>query len=345
MNITQFLTIPGIILDVRSPAEYFHARIPGAISLPLFSDIERAQVGKKYKQCGKQEAVQLGLRLVGPQLADLVLAAKAHAGESLAKIHCWRGGMRSSSVAWLLKTAGLKTATLEGGYKAFRRWVLNSLQNPIQLNVIGGLTGSGKTHVLHALKQMGEQVLDLEALACHRGSSFGNLQMPPQPSIEQFENEIALILSAFDPERPIWIEDESRMIGACKIPDGLFQQMAYAPLFLLERSQGERMAILLQEYGCLPASSLSDAAERLEKRIGRERAREISSMIASRQLPEAISIALEYYDKAYNYGLSKKKDRRIQRFACQGVSAEQVASHLAVSPISARKVTQRTQRC
>jgi tRNA 2-selenouridine synthase len=328
MNINQFLAASGVILDVRSPAEYDQGRIPGAINLPLFSNEERAAIGTVYKQLGKEQAISLGLRLVGPRLAELAETAKRHAGDELTKIHCWRGGMRSGSVAWLLQTVGLPTATLRGGYKAFRRWVLNTLQKPARIHVIGGLTGSGKTRVLHTLQVMGEQVLDLEALAHHRGSSYGMLEMPPQPSTEQFENEIAARLATYDSSRPVWVEDESRMIGTCKIPDGLFQNMLHAPIFFLEKSHHERVAILLEEYGFLAADKLSEATERLEKRIGRQRALAILNLIGSGKIPEAIAMALEYYDKAYTYGLSKKKERIIQHMDCQGCSAEQIALNL-----------------
>lgn len=328
MNVIDFLKVPGVVIDVRSPAEYAHSRIPGATNIPLFSDAERAVVGTTYKQQGRQQAIELGLRLVGPKLADLTVDARRLANGGCAKVHCWRGGMRSGSMAWLLRTAGLQVVTLEGGYKAFRRRALTELKRPLQLHVIGGLTGSGKTRVLHALRTLGEQVLDLEALAHHRGSSYGMLNQPPQPSTEQFENEIAVRWASFDPKRPVWIEDESRMIGMCKIPDALFQQMLYAPLTFLERPLEQRVEILLEEYGVIGSAALIQATMRLQKRLGLERTQSMLALIQARQLPDAIAMALEYYDKTYTYGLSKKKPRPIQKLSCGNLSAQELAVKL-----------------
>ena len=176
------------LLDVRSPAEFEQGHIPGAINVALFTNEERARVGTIYKTQGKDEAVLEGLRIVGPKMASIVEQALELAPERKLKVHCWRGGMRSGSVGWLLRQAGFSVEVLNGGYKAYRQKVLQELANPFNFVVVGGPTGSGKTHVLKALQNSGEQVIDLEGLAHHRGSAFGHMGLEEQPSSEYFEN-------------------------------------------------------------------------------------------------------------------------------------------------------------
>ncbi|MFN7899561.1 MAG: tRNA 2-selenouridine(34) synthase MnmH, partial [Synechococcaceae cyanobacterium] len=194
-----FLAIDGPLLDVRSPAEFAQGHIPGAINLPVFDDAERAEIGTLYKQQGREAAVLRGLALVGPRLESLAacLAERAAAspGQPL-RLQCWRGGMRSDSVAWLAGRLGLATLVLQGGYKAYRQWVLAQFERAWPLRLLGGRTGTGKTALLLALRQRGVAVLDLEGLAHHRGSSFGGLGLPPQPSSEHYENRLATGLQA-----------------------------------------------------------------------------------------------------------------------------------------------------
>jgi tRNA 2-selenouridine synthase len=302
----EFLDQPGTIFDVRSPSEYHQGRIPGAHNLPLFSDSERAAVGTLYKQSGKQQAIELGLSYAGPKFADFIKYIKGYKDTGVAKIHCWRGGMRSQAISWLVNIAGYSPVTLTGGYKVFRRWVLSSFTSTYNFRILGGYTGSGKTEVLQELKKLGEQVLDLEHLACHRGSAFGSLNQPTQPSIEQFENEIAMQLRNLLPEKPIWIEDESRMIGKCKIPDGLFHQMRTAPLIFMETSKEQRVQYLLKQYGRYSPELLVQSAHRLVKRLGGQRTQQLVYYFQAGQLEQAISLCLDYYDSTYAYGLSRR---------------------------------------
>lgn len=302
----SFWSAPGVILDVRSPNEYQHAHLPGSINLPLFNNEERALIGTTYKNLGKFEAIEKGLEIVGPKLSRFVAFAKSHSKERFVRVYCWRGGLRSSSMAWLLETAGFKTATLVGGYKSFRSWVLKTLAKPWRLKIVGGLTGSGKTEILHALEQRGEQILDLETLASHRGSTYGMIGFPGQPSNEQFENEIALVLNNMDPLRDIWVEDESRMIGRCKIPDPLYALMLKAPLNIVDCPKSERLKRLFREYGEASKEDLIIATQRLSRRLGSVRTEEIASLIRSGQLIEAMDLTLDYYDKTYLYALSRK---------------------------------------
>jgi len=332
----NFWDAPGVLLDVRSPGEYAHGHLPGAFNLALFTNEERALVGTAYKQNGKEKAIGLGLSFVGPKLSSLVAVAKSHAKDGDAKVYCWRGGMRSSSMAWLLQTAGLRTCVLEGGYKNYRRWVKKTLEQSRCLRVLGGLTGSGKTTLLHALERHGEQILDLEALARHKGSSFGMLGMPLQPTNEHFENLLSTALSKTDSTRVLWVEDESRMIGGCRVPDSLYTQMQLSECILIECPIQERLDRLLVEYGQHPRQDLLSPTERLKNRLGGARTKEALSLINAGQLQAAICLVLDYYDKAYRYELQRRRGPLKTHYA-EGLSADQWAAHLLKLPSPAIK--------
>ncbi|MEM8612755.1 MAG: tRNA 2-selenouridine(34) synthase MnmH [Cyanobacteria bacterium P01_H01_bin.105] len=327
LPITDFWQAPGPILDVRSPGEYAQGHLPQAVSFPLFSDQERAQVGTCYKQQGKETAIELGLELVGPKMADLVKQAKRLSPERQVRVHCWRGGMRSGSVGWLLETSGLDVKLLEGGYKSFRHWVRTTLAIPRPVIVLGGMTGTGKTDILHALSRLGEQVLDLEGLANHRGSSYGALMLPPQPSTEQFENLITEQWANFDPQRPVWIEAESRRVGTCRVPDETMVQMEAANTLEAVRSESERLAILVNIYGQAEANELIAATERLRKRLGGLRTQEAIQHIKRGELAAAAAIILTYYDRTYRHDLVRR-GKQIPKVEISGMSALQAAQHL-----------------
>lgn len=325
--LNEFLKFPGSIFDVRSPGEYIQGKIPGALNLPLFTDIERATVGTAYKCQGKERAIDIGLQLAGPKLADFVSQVKLQAHNRTAKVHCWRGGMRSAAMAWLLDFAGLRTVVLKGGYKVFRKWVLEQFSLTYSFIVIGGMTGCGKTSILQALSEVGGQVLDLETCANHRGSSYGMLGMDKQASTEQFENELALRLSAFDKEHPIWIEDESRQIGTCNIPDPLFAQIRKSPLIVIEVPHEERIERLLNDYGCMPPEDLITATLRISKRLGGQRTKEIIESIREGNLREAIVQVLKYYDSTYTYGLAHR-NQLITKISETNLTASEWAQRL-----------------
>lgn len=327
LPIADFLTAPGAILDVRSPAEHEQGRIPEAVSLPLFSNEERAQVGTCYKQQGRDEAVELGLAIVGPKLASFVAQAKLLAPDRMLRVHCWRGGMRSGSMAWLLETAGFQVTVLDRGYKGFRHWIHAVLTEPKPIVTLGGMTGTGKTKILQALQAAGEQILDLEQLANHRGSSYGNLGLPPQPSTEQFENLIAMAWSQLNRDRRIWIEAESRMIGSCRVPDTLFQQMVAAPVSQIERSRQERIHLLLEDYGIVDSDALLEATIRLKKRLGGERTQQAVDFIQTGNLAAAVDTVLDYYDKAYRYDL-KRRQVAIESIDVTGLTDAEIAKTL-----------------
>ena len=307
LTVEQFLEKAGSIpvIDVRSPGEYGHAHIPGALNLPLFSDDERAEVGTLYKNRGKTESVRRGLEITGPKLSaftDFALALKSK--ELL--IHCWRGGMRSSSMAWLFETIDIECFTLIGGYKNYRNHILNSFGDPLKIVLIGGYTGSGKTEVLHLLREYGEQVIDLEGLANHKGSAFGSIGQNPQPSSEYFENLIGSYLSAFDKRRRIWIEDESRNVGKNLIPTLFWEQMRIAPLIRLDIPFDVRLSRLMRDYGSHSSEALIASIQKIEKRIGFDKCKMAVEACSAGNIAEAAAICLQYYDKAYEKQLSER---------------------------------------
>ncbi|NEP58970.1 MAG: tRNA 2-selenouridine(34) synthase MnmH [Symploca sp. SIO2G7] len=327
LPITDFCQAPGPILDVRGPREYTQGHLPGAVSFPLFSDEERARVGSCYKQQGKETAVELGLELVGPKMAGLVKQAKILAPERQVRLHCWRGGMRSGSVGWLLEISGLEVSLLAGGYKAFRRWVRTTLATTRPMIVVGGMTGTGKTDILHGLTELGEQVLDLEGLANHRGSSYGALMLPSQPSTEHYENLLAEQWVGFDSQRPIWVEAESRQVGTCRIPDEIMEQMEAANTVELVRPQKERLDVLVNIYGQANPEELVAATERLRKRLGGLRTKEAVEHIKRGELAAAAAIILTYYDRTYRHDLIRR-GKQIPAINVSGMSVLQAADYL-----------------
>jgi tRNA 2-selenouridine synthase len=311
-----FLGSDAPLLDVRSPAEYDRGHIPGAIPFPLFSDEERAVVGTLYKQQGRDAAVLEGLRHVGPRMATLVERARELAPAGRVRVHCWRGGERSGSVAWLLEKAGFQeVSTLTGGYKAYRNHVLGSFNTPHDLRVLGGFTGSGKTDILKELQQLGEQVLDLEALAHHKGSSFGALGQPAQPTTEQFENLVWAKLRVMDPNRHIWLEDESLMIGRVRLPDAFFLQLRSSNLLFLDLPLDYRVNRLVKEYGGFPAEQLAEAIQRIGRRLGPQHCKTALEALAAGDLHTVAGITLRYYDKAYLQGVSARHAEAVLRIA------------------------------
>ena len=305
-SVERFLEDQGVIFDVRSPGEFKKGHIPDAINLPLFSNEERAEIGTLYKQESPSAAFHKGLELVGPKIGSLFSQISQKSNGKPAKIHCWRGGMRSQSVANLAQMGGTQSHTLKGGYKTFRRWVLNSFSIEKPICILGGLSGSGKTEILHCLKELGEQVIDLEDLAKHRGSVYGASETQTQPSQEQFENDLALAWQQVDPRKPVWIEDESRNLGTCFLPPHFFKQMRSAPTLIIEKPRQERIQYLKQEYSSLSIEFLIRSTEKLRKKLGSERTQQIISALQENDF-SIIEVALDYYDKTYAHQFLKKQ--------------------------------------
>ncbi len=299
------------VADTRTPAEFTRGHIPGAFNLPLFSNEERVRVGTTYKQQGREAAILLGFDLTGAKWSGFIRTALELAPEKRIAVHCWRGGMRSAAMAWALGLYGFDVYQVKGGYKSYRQWVFRQLKKPYSLLVIGGNTGSGKTKLLHELSTKGGQVVDLEDLAQHQGSSYGSLNRLVQPSQEQFENDLATRLSRLDPNRNIWIEDESRNVGRCLLPQPLWQQMQEAILFDLHVPLDQRVDALVNEYGALDKEFLVECTDRIRKRLGLEQAKQAVQAIREGRMADFIRIALVYYDKTYRKLLDSRSATRI----------------------------------
>lgn len=349
----------NLLVDVRSPGEYFHAHIPGAYSLPLFTDEERKIVGTTYKQQSREQAIKIGLDLFGPKMRKMVeeVEEQLRTGEAGNRndnktvfVYCWRGGMRSAAIAWLLDLYGFKVFTLAGGYKAYRNQVLQSFQQPYTFTILGGFTGSGKTEVLHELERTGETVIDLEKLACHKGSAFGSYNMPPQPTQEMFENLLAaelwqkggtLIPTAEDSAkinhltRPIWLEDESQRIGNLNIPGQLWNTMRNSPLVFMDIPFEERLHHITSEYGQWSPEKLIDSVQRIKQRLGGLEAKNAIAFLEDRNFTEAFRILLHYYDKRYLKGLHNREDvsALLTRISCTHVRPENAQQITKSQPV------------
>ncbi|HSI90978.1 MAG TPA: tRNA 2-selenouridine(34) synthase MnmH [Adhaeribacter sp.] len=299
------------LLDIRSPKEFAAGHIPGALSFPLFSDEERHQIGTAYKQINQERAVLMGLDFFGPNMSKMVKQAKKLAPQKEVLLHCWRGGMRSQSVAWLLDLAGFTVHLLDLGYKSYRHFALEKFEEKYPMLLIGGSTGSGKTDILQELQKLGEPVIDLEKLANHKGSAFGTIGMPPQSTIEQFENDLALELAALNRNKTTWLEDESKSIGRVNIPKPFHEQMRAAPVLKLEIPREVRVRKLAEEYCQVEKAVLSNSITKIQKRLGGLATKEALTAIEAGDMEKMVEIALVYYDKAYTFELEHKENIQI----------------------------------
>jgi len=308
---------PGVaLIDVRTPHEFALGHLPGAINVALFSNEERAAVGTAYTQHGRREAVSLGLRWVGPRLEELArrLLDLTDPADPRLYLHCWRGGLRSASVAWLMETTyGCHVATLQGGYKSFRRWVLAAFAVPRDVQVVAGLSGSGKTAILRQLAALGESTVDLEALANHKGSVFGSLGEVAQPSQAQFENELALAWCATAAGRPVWLEDESRMIGRRVLPGTLWARKQQARIHVVELPTDERIRHLCATYAGFAPARLAACVEAIRPRLGAARATAALAALTCGDLAAACGHILTYYDRTYQKCLTLYPSEHVTR--------------------------------
>ncbi len=304
------------VIDVRSEGEYNHAHIPGAYNLPLFNDEERKVVGTIYKQQSREAAIKRGLDFFGPKMSRMIsfieqLKEKNQSTDKTVLLHCWRGGMRSGGVAWLLDLYGFKVYTLIGGYKSFRNWVLDSFRKDWKFNILGGYTGSGKTIILEALKEKGEAVIDLEGIAGHKGSAFGRIGLPAQDSVEMFENKLAFELYKTSEEIPnkcIWLEDESQRIGSVSIPHDIWDTIRENNIFFIDVPFESRLEYLVETYGILDKVELCEAIKRIEKKLGGLETKTAIAFLQDNNTKECFSILLKYYDKLYKKSLEKREN-------------------------------------
>ena len=374
INIEYFLQLSKNcpVIDVRSPAEYKHAHIPGAHSLPLFTDEERAVVGTAYKQESREKAIKHGLDFFGPKMKKMVEKVESIVGSRESRVntrndnnrlssvdsrlmtnnplllYCWRGGMRSGAVAWLLDVYGFKVYSLIGGYKKFRNNVLDTFKLPFDLKILGGYTGSGKTEVVKELERRGETVINLEDIANHKGSAFGNIGMPKQPTQEMFENILAseLKIKRYEPKdqtrypqiilnhSPIWMEDESQRIGHVNIPNELWSTMRRSPIYFLDIPFEERLDHLVEEYGALDKEKMIDAIQRIRERLGSLEAKRAIDYLNENNTIESFRILLKYYDKWYTKGLHNRENINslLHLINCDSVSSEN-AKKLVQQPV------------
>ena len=317
------------VIDVRSPGEFVKGHIPDAKNIDLFTDEERAIVGTAYKKVSKERAIEIGYEFVNPKLNDFITKSIAIAPEKEAVVHCWRGGMRSNAFAdHLIENGFKKVYVIEKGYKAFRNYVLQYFEQPFNLKVLGGYTGSGKTEILHSLEKKGQQVVDLEGLANHRGSAFGGIDLPPQPTTEQFENNLFLKLRSLNPNTPIWVEDESSLIGQVLIPNAFYLKMRDMPVYFLDVPLHARTAHLVDTYASLSQDKLADSINRITKRLGNDNAKFALEELEKKNYYKVVEITLLYYDKYYLKGLQKREVSTILEFKIDTVNPEETAAFL-----------------
>lgn len=304
--INKYTALP--LVDVRSPCEYQKGHIPNAVNVPIFTDEERADVGTAYKQQSKERAIEIGMKFVQPKLQHFIDETIRVAPDQTVVVHCWRGGMRSRSFAKHLVDHDFgQVYIIESGYKGFRKHALRAFERDVQLVVLGGYTGSAKTDLLKQIdREFGCQVIDLEALANHRGSAFGGIGQAPQPTVEQFENNLFWEWKDLDFSREVWVEDESRAIGAAMIPEALFKKMRNHRMYFLDIPRDERARHLVNGYGKSHIEKLQEAIKRISSRLGGLNTSEALQHLDKGEMFEVARIALIYYDKYYARGVAKR---------------------------------------
>lgn len=300
------------LIDARSPAEYAEDHLPDAINAPVLDDSQRARVGTLNAQAGAFEAKRLGAALVSRNIGDLIerlFSDRERGWRPL--VYCWRGGNRSGSLATVLARIGWRTTVIDGGYRAFRRHVIGDLSVlPARLRflVVGGRTGSGKSRLLERLAADGEQVLDLEAIACHRGSVLGGLPGEPQPSQKGFETLVWDRLRGFDPGRPVFVESESKKVGRCQIPDALISEIRASQVAVIEADVPVRSRFLLGEYQHFRSDvpGLNILLDCLVPLHGVERVTDWKALIEQDRWIELVErLLVEHYDPSYDRSMRR----------------------------------------
>lgn len=300
------------IIDVRSPAEFALDCLPDAVSCPVLDDDERARVGTLHSTDSAFAARRLGAALVARNIARHIeqrFAGKPRQWRPL--VYCWRGGQRSGAMVHVLSAIGWPARQLDGGYRAFRRHVMAELETlpaRLQMRIVCGPTGSGKSRLLRQLSQSGQQVLDLEEIARHRGSVLGALPSAPQPSQKRFETDLWWTLRAFDPQRPVFVESESRKVGQLRLPDALIENMRASKCVQVQLPIEARVRLLRDEYAHFEADppALMRQLDCLVALHGRERVESWKRLAAERRWDEMVRrLLLEHYDPAYQRSISR----------------------------------------
>ncbi|GHM99843.1 tRNA 2-selenouridine synthase [Cytophagales bacterium WSM2-2] len=330
ISLQEFLTLRDSlpIVDVRSPLEFQQGHIREAINIPLLNNEERVAVGTDYKQKGQAVAIKTGFRLVGPRLEEIVNEAeRISAGKELL-VHCWRGGMRSNNFCQFVSMARIKSSALTGGYKAYRQHALGNFKRPMSLILLTGFTGSGKSEILRALHAHGEQILDLEKLANHKGSAFGGLLMPPQPTTEQFQNELFEEILKLDLSRRIWVEDESIAIGKIFLPTDFWEKMNGGKIVQMDVTKEVRVQRLVNEYGSADREEFLEIMGKVIKKLGGQHYNAAREKLLQGDMTATIDILLTYYDKAYRNSIQKRKEKIISTLGWNGGDGSTFAKEL-----------------
>ena len=318
-----------VIIDVRTPAEFAQGHISGAFNLPLFTDEERIVVGTIYKKQSPEKALLKGLEFTGKKMPGYIKKARKIAPDKKLIVHCWRGGKRSGSMAWLLDLAGFDVVTIEGGYKAYRSLIHNFFEKPFHFKVLGGKTGTGKTEILKNMESCGSQVIDLEGLANHKGSAFGALGQLPQPFTEQFENLLFERLRTMDMSKPIWVENESRGIGKVFIPQGIWDQMRQSILYIVEIPHELRLLRSVNDYQSDNKEELMAVFRKIERKLGGKQCQEAIQALEKNDYNSAAEIALVYYDKTYQFSQDRSTFSEIKQFVFDHADMMKIARVLS----------------
>ncbi|KAA3617784.1 MAG: tRNA 2-selenouridine(34) synthase MnmH [Calditrichaeota bacterium] len=300
------------IIDVRSPLEYQKGHIPLAINIPLFTNEERHEIGIIYKKLGKLQAIEKGLGFVGPKMMEIAQKARDISEHNERKVYCWRGGMRSEKMAWLFELIGMQCQVLEGGYKAYRNCQSADFSKIENLIILHGSTGCGKTEILKELSLKGEQVIDLEKLANHRGSAFGFIgNKNKQPTSQQFQNDIHNTLTNLDFSKRIWIEGESMKIGLATLPEALWLRMKKAHVIEIRVERTKRVKRIVKEYGLYPKPELMDSILKINSQFGKQNTQDAVHFLEMGQLEETANLLLKYYDHSYEYTRKRFREQSI----------------------------------
>ncbi|MCC6181672.1 MAG: tRNA 2-selenouridine(34) synthase MnmH [Bacteroidia bacterium] len=296
-----------LIIDVRAPIEFFKGHIPLAINIPLFDDLERAEVGTIFKQRGRELAISRGKEIVSPKTDKFIEQVYQLSKNKKVFVYCFRGGMRSNSFAWLLNSVGLQAVVLNGGYKAYRNYVLNYFNQSFPVVLLGGKTGCGKTDILKELAQQHIQTIDLEYHAHHKGSAFGTIHQKSQNPQQIFEHHVFCEMYSLNQTEATLIEDESQTIGFNKIPFGLWQNMKAAPIIKIEVPFEARIHKLVEEYGNVERDVLKKSVLKISQQLGTLNTKKCLELIDNNCLYDVVKMALTYYDKTYEFNYQNKQ--------------------------------------
>lgn len=330
VSIQEFLALRHQlpVADVRSENEFAAGHIPGVINLPILNNAERAAVGTDYKQLGQPEAIKTGFRLVGPRLETLIKEAEKISDGKELLVHCWRGGMRSANFCQFMSMAKIKSRSLIGGYKSYRQEAAESFKKSFRFMILSGCTGSGKSDVLRELKKQGAQVIDLEALASHKGSAFGHLGMKPQPTTEQFQNYLFEEILKLDLSKSIWVEDESIAIGKIFLPNDFWVTMRKSQMVKLDVKKGVRIQRLVSEYGNADKENFLQSMTKITKRLGGQHFNAAKEKLEQDNMAATIEILLTYYDKTYLESMEKRRENILREVSWDGKDLSSVAKEL-----------------